>query len=148
LRGKELQVANRRVRRYPKEFRRMAGARLKNCDNIVALARELGVHRRLLYKWQDQLEPVEPGGRTSTELAGNAPAGPSVETAAGGEDDGSGFFPKCIAKSRGSTPAEQKPASIAGGYEECLTSDGVWTVKLASQAAILGVTSLLHALIR
>ena len=40
----------------------MAVARLKSCDNIVALARELGVHRRLLYKWQDQLELVEPGG--------------------------------------------------------------------------------------
>jgi transposase-like protein len=40
----------------------MAVARLKSCDNIAALARELGVHRRLLYKWQDQLEPVEQGG--------------------------------------------------------------------------------------
>ena len=25
----------------------------------MALARELGVHRRLLYKWRDQLDPVE-----------------------------------------------------------------------------------------
>jgi transposase-like protein len=39
----------------------VAVARLKSCDNIVALARELGVHRRLLYKWQDQLELVEQG---------------------------------------------------------------------------------------
>jgi helix-turn-helix protein/transposase len=39
----------------------MAVAHLKSCDNIVALARDLGVHRRLLYKWQDQLEPVEQG---------------------------------------------------------------------------------------
>ena len=37
----------------------MAVERLKGCDNIVALARELGVHRRLLYKWRDQLEPME-----------------------------------------------------------------------------------------
>jgi len=37
----------------------VAVERLKNCDNIVALARELGVHRRLLYKWRDQLDPVE-----------------------------------------------------------------------------------------
>jgi transposase-like protein len=50
---KELQVAKKRktrLGRYPKEFRRMAVERLKTCDNIVALARELGVHRRLLYK--------------------------------------------------------------------------------------------------
>jgi transposase len=31
----------------------------EKCDNIVALARELGVHRRLLYKWRDQLDPAE-----------------------------------------------------------------------------------------
>ena len=54
-------MAKRRVGRYPKEFRRMAVARLKSCDNIVALAQELGVHRRLLYKWQEQLEPVDHG---------------------------------------------------------------------------------------
>jgi transposase-like protein len=52
-------VAKKRVGRYPKEFRRMAVERLKSCDNIVALAQELGVHRRLLYKWRDQLEPME-----------------------------------------------------------------------------------------
>jgi transposase-like protein len=26
------------------------------CDNIVQLSRKLGVHRRLLYKWRDELE--------------------------------------------------------------------------------------------
>src|SRR5215813_10952307 len=61
LQRKELRVAKRRVGRFPKEFRRMAVARLKSCDNIVALAQELGVHRRLLYKWRDQLEPVDHG---------------------------------------------------------------------------------------
>jgi len=62
VQGKELQVAKKAkkpVGRYPKEFRRMAVERLKKCDNIVALSRELGVHRRLLYKWRDQLDPAE-----------------------------------------------------------------------------------------
>jgi transposase-like protein len=36
----------------------MAVERLKSCENIVALSEELGVHRRLLYKWRDQLEPI------------------------------------------------------------------------------------------
>jgi transposase-like protein len=36
----------------------MAVERLRSCENIGALAEELGVHRRLLYKWRDQLEPV------------------------------------------------------------------------------------------
>ncbi|HLJ90268.1 MAG TPA: transposase [Candidatus Angelobacter sp.] len=49
----------KRVGRYPKEFRRMAVDRLKSCNNIVALARELGVHRRLLYKWREGLDPAE-----------------------------------------------------------------------------------------
>jgi transposase-like protein len=37
----------------------MAVERLKKCDNIVALSRELGVHRRLLYRWRDQLDLIE-----------------------------------------------------------------------------------------
>ena len=52
-------MAKKRVARYPKEFRRMAVERLKSCDNVVVLAQEPGVHRRLLYKWRDQLEPIE-----------------------------------------------------------------------------------------
>jgi transposase-like protein len=39
----------------------MAVERLKSCDNIVALSEELGVHRRLLYKWRDQLELIDDG---------------------------------------------------------------------------------------
>ena len=39
----------------------MAVERLKGCDNIVALSEELDVHRRLLYKWRDQLEPIDDG---------------------------------------------------------------------------------------
>ena len=62
-------MAKRRVGRYPKEFRRKAVERLKTCDNIVELAQELGVHRRLLYKWRDQFEPFDaseevPGGNS------------------------------------------------------------------------------------
>jgi transposase-like protein len=62
MQGKGLQVAKRRaVGRYPKAFRKMAVERLKSCENIVALSEELGVHRRLLYKWRDRLEPIEDG---------------------------------------------------------------------------------------
>jgi transposase-like protein len=59
MQGKALQVAKRRVGRYPKEFRRMAVERLRVCDNIVELSQELGVHRRLLYKWRDQFDPFD-----------------------------------------------------------------------------------------
>jgi transposase-like protein len=51
-------VAKRRVGRYSDEFRQMCVERLKQSDNIVELAKELGIHRRMLYRWRDQLEPV------------------------------------------------------------------------------------------
>jgi transposase-like protein len=49
-------VAKRRVGRYPRAFRQMAVDRLRRSENVVALSEELGVHRRLLYKWRKQLE--------------------------------------------------------------------------------------------
>lgn len=52
-------MAKKRVGKFPKSFRQYAVARLKQCDNIVVLSKELGVHRRLLYTWRDQLEPAE-----------------------------------------------------------------------------------------
>lgn len=39
----------------------MAVERLKRSDNVAALAVELGVNRRQLYRWRDQFEPVEDG---------------------------------------------------------------------------------------
>ena len=54
-------MAKKRVGKFPKAFRQMAVDRLKQCENIVELAKELGIHRRLLYRWRDQLEPAESG---------------------------------------------------------------------------------------
>jgi transposase-like protein len=47
------------VGKFPKAFWEMAVARLKSCDNISTLAKELGVHRRLLDSWRDKLEPID-----------------------------------------------------------------------------------------
>src|ERR1700740_1144003 len=70
LAGKELRVAKRR---YTKEFREFAVERLRGCENIVALAKELHVSRRQLYRWRDEMDPELPGmevpgqqARTST----------------------------------------------------------------------------------
>ena len=35
---------------------------MKQCDSIVELAKELGLSRRLLYTWPEQLEPLESNG--------------------------------------------------------------------------------------
>ena len=52
-------MAKRRVGRYSNEFRRACVERMKQCDDIGALAKELDIHRRYLYRWRDQLEPAE-----------------------------------------------------------------------------------------
>src|SRR5437868_15389287 len=39
----------------------MALERLKSCRNATELAAELGIHRTQLYKWRDQMEPIEDG---------------------------------------------------------------------------------------
>ena len=50
-------MAKKRRGRYTDEFKRMCVDRMKECNNIGALAKELDVHRRMLYRWRDQLEP-------------------------------------------------------------------------------------------
>ena len=60
-------VEEKPARRYPREFRLMAVERMKSCDNIGALAQELGVPRRRLYKWRDRLDPVEPGEESALQ---------------------------------------------------------------------------------
>jgi transposase-like protein len=50
----------------------MAVDRMKTSEDVRALARELGVTRRCLYKWRTKLEVVEPGeeaSRPSTHAA-------------------------------------------------------------------------------
>jgi transposase len=37
----------------------MVVERMKECDNIQGLSEEVGVHRRLMYKWRDQFDPIE-----------------------------------------------------------------------------------------
>ena len=51
--------------RYSPEFRQQALERMKTCDNVKALAKELGVARQQLYWWKQRAEqranPREPG---------------------------------------------------------------------------------------
>ena len=63
-----LNLGKRRVGRYPRAFRQMAVDRLRRCDNVVVLSEELGVHRRLLYKWRRQLEPTSPEEERPADL--------------------------------------------------------------------------------
>ena len=51
-------MAKRRVGRYPHEFKLRCVERMKQCNDIGALAKELNIHRRMLYRWRDQLDPA------------------------------------------------------------------------------------------
>lgn len=65
-------MAKRRVGQYTDEFKRMCVERMKQCDNIGALAKELDIHRRMLYRWRDQFDPVEKSGGSPPEHAREA----------------------------------------------------------------------------
>ena len=50
-------MGRKRVAQYSLEFRRIAVERMKGCNNIARLAKELGVERKSLYLWREQLDP-------------------------------------------------------------------------------------------
>ena len=77
-------MAKRRVNKYPKAFRLMAVERMRNCDNVSVLAKELGVDRSVLYHWRN-LMPIGRGAgpriasaKTSTGLLGEGTQTPSL----------------------------------------------------------------------
>jgi len=43
-------------RRHTAKFKLQAVQRMKTCPNITELARELGVERKLLYVWKEEIE--------------------------------------------------------------------------------------------
>ena len=59
-------------KRYSRKFQRRAVERMRTCESVDELARELGVRPRCLYKWRAKLETLEPGeeaARPSTHAA-------------------------------------------------------------------------------
>jgi transposase len=50
-----------RRKRYSRKFQRAAVERMKSCESVDELAKELGVTRRCLYKRRTKLEAAEPG---------------------------------------------------------------------------------------
>jgi hypothetical protein len=46
---------------------------MRNCDSILELAKELGVHRSVLYQWRDQLAPLDRLEWREAEETGESP---------------------------------------------------------------------------
>lgn len=61
-------MERKKGQRYSTELRRQAVERMNTCGNIVGLARELGVSRRVLYQWRDRLEQTDSSPGRSREL--------------------------------------------------------------------------------
>ncbi len=100
----------RKIGKYAKAFRQRAVERMRCCDKVQELAQELGVRRSVLYDWRDRLAPEDRAEWRQEEVTENAArtGEPGVEAGAGGKDAGSGFFQKCLAESRGSSPEQQQ----------------------------------------
>jgi len=54
--GRFSAMINRYGWRYPESFRQIAVERFKCCENIEWLAKELGVPRQTLYRWNEESE--------------------------------------------------------------------------------------------
>jgi transposase-like protein len=66
-------VGKRKVGKYSRVFRESAVERMRNGDNILELAKELGVHRSVLYQWRDQLAPLDRLEWREQQEAGESP---------------------------------------------------------------------------
>ncbi len=60
-------MERKRGERYSHKFRCQTVERMNACESILKLSRELGIHRRLLYKWRDQLDPTEAEGELAAQ---------------------------------------------------------------------------------
>ena len=107
LAGEELQSGQEAGNRYPKAFRLMALERMKSCDNISELARELNVDRSVLYHWRDQLGGDGDGTTIKSPMRGLRREIRDLKRVLA-EKTLEADFQRCLAKSRGSTPEQHR----------------------------------------
>jgi hypothetical protein len=96
-------------KRYSRKFQRMAVERMRTCESVTALAQELGVRPRCLYKWRAKLDLLETGeekARASTHEGSYRKKVLRLERLVAEKTLEVDFF-KGVAKSRGSTPEER-----------------------------------------
>ena len=63
-----------RPRKYDEDFRRTALERMKACEDVSALAGELGVSRPQLYRWRNEAPSAESARLPCVTVAGRIPA--------------------------------------------------------------------------
>lgn len=125
-------------RRFSREFKLSAIARMVAGENVSALSRELGIARKCLYQWRDRYRlggaaalrsrgrmtkaerwrwvrvSREAGRkrRAGAEVAGRVERGAAADSRAGTQGRAAGarsrFFSASLAAHRGGTPAERR----------------------------------------
>ena len=68
----------KKARGYSADFKHEAVSRMAQATNIVGLAKELGIRRKLLYEWRDQFRTL---GRAGLERGRGRPPGTKSQTA-------------------------------------------------------------------
>jgi hypothetical protein len=119
--AKQRKKFSQRSKRYPLGLQRDAVERMKHCKDITVLAQELGVSRGALYLWKRKFQGlpsyreafaasagVLAGRREGEAVARTASQGRGVGRGVGTAEHRSRFFQKCLAKSRGVTPAARR----------------------------------------
>ena len=89
----------------------MAVERMRTCENVSELARELGVRPRCLYNWRAKLDLVESGeesARPSTHEGSYRKQVQQLKRLLGQKVMEVDFLKGCLAKNRGSAPGEQR----------------------------------------
>jgi hypothetical protein len=109
----------KKINKYPAGFRKLALERMKTCRNVSELSAELGIHRTQAVQVATGIGSRRRWDRSTCELAraGTTKGNPRAQARAGRESAGSGFFQRCLAKGRGSTP-EQRRLWRDGVFEE------------------------------
>jgi hypothetical protein len=108
-------------RQYPVGFQKDAVERMKHCDDIRALAAELGVSRGVLYLWKRKSEGLRAYGKGAAE-APDEPARKiqqleakvaSLEGELGRRSLETSFFKSALRKVEGLRRQSEKPGGIA-----------------------------------
>ena len=68
----------KKAKSYSVDFKQDAVRRMAQATTIIGLAKELGIRRKLLYQWRDQLRA---GGRAALERRRGRPPGSKSQTA-------------------------------------------------------------------
>ena len=67
----------KKAKSYSADFKQDAVRRMAQATTIIGLAKELGIRRKLLYQWRDQLRA---GGRAALERRRGRPPGSKSQT--------------------------------------------------------------------